>query len=285
MKGKEGRGFVTFAQNSVDVDYLRLAYAQAMNVKCLHPGAKYAVIVDEATAATVTERNRKVFDHVILLQKNPDIDPSWKMAHEYQIFNLTPFSETIKLESDLLFTRSIDHWWAAFALRDLVLSTGCKTYRHEKALSRAYRKFFDDNHLPDVYNGIMYFRIKRFSAQFFMTAERIVRSWEYLKNHTLKNCREDEPSTDVLYAITASVMGVEQCTLPTMDFINFIHMKSRIQNWNNGERPWFDAVMSERDGDMMRVNNLNQYDPVHYYSKSYITEEILNDFERRLRID
>ena len=44
---KEQQGFLTFAQNT-DVDYLRLAYLQALSVKLTMPTAKYAVIVDEA---------------------------------------------------------------------------------------------------------------------------------------------------------------------------------------------------------------------------------------------
>jgi len=118
------QGFLTFAQNT-EVDYLQLAYVQAMAVKLTMPGSQYAVIVDKQTLAQVSDSHRQVFDYVIELPEDHAEDEHWKLSNEWQAFYLTPFKETIKLESDLVFTRSIDHWWTAFRLRDLVLSIGC----------------------------------------------------------------------------------------------------------------------------------------------------------------
>ena len=275
------KGFLTFAQNTDKIDYLRLAYCQAMNVKSLHPTAKYAVICDKNTINQITDKHTKVFDHIIELPYDEnDTDSTWKLSNEYQVFSLSPFKETIKLESDLLFTRNIDHWWNAFRLRDVVLSTGCRTYRQELSTSRLYRKFFDDNDLPDIYNGLMYFRYSKTASDFFLTAQRILRNWNYLRDTVLKNCREDIPSTDVLYAVTAKTIGVELCTIPTMDFINFIHLKPGINGWGNTDQSWQDIVMHDRDNQMIKIHNLNQYNPVHYYDKSYVTEELLNEYER-----
>lgn len=282
---KEGQGFLTIAQNTSQVDYLRLAYVQAMNVKLLHPGAQYAVIVDHNTLAKVNNKHWQAFDHIIELQEDLNAQGSeWKLANESQVLDLSPFKETIKLESDLLFTRSIQHWWTAFRLRNIVLSTGCKNYKQEPATSRAYRQFFDINELPDVYNGIMYFRYTAEAVEFFRTARLILKNWDYLKNNVLKQCRENTPSTDVLYAITAKVVGEEICTIPTMDFINFVHMKPAIQGWGNTDRLWTDMVMHERNNDMIRIHNINQYHPVHYHDKTYITEEIVNGYEQRYGI-
>jgi hypothetical protein len=278
---KQGRGFITFAQNTSSVDYLEMAYVQALNVKGLHSDAAYAVIVDAETAGKVTDKQRAVFDHVITLPFDNAKNSEWKLANEYQVFALTPFKETIKLEADLLLTRSIEHWWPAFRLRDVFLSYGTKNYRQARSLSRANRKFFDDNELPDVYTGLMYFRYSKFANQFFSTAEKIFQDWDYLKTYVLKNCREDTPSTDVLYAITAKTLGVEQCTVPSMDFVNFVHLKNSINGWGNTDRSWKDMVMYEQDGDMIRVHNLNQYHPVHYHAKDFITTELLELYERK----
>lgn len=278
------KGFLTIAQNTADVDYLRLAYLQALNIKATHPTWKYAVIVDAETEQLVTDRNRKVFDHVIVLKEDNSKNSSWKLGNEYKVFELSPFKETIKVESDLLFTSNIDHWLTAFRLRDVVLCTGCKTYRQELATSRLYRKFFDDNNLPDIYQGLMYFRYSQAASMFFLTAQRIYRNWEYLKNNVLKNCREDEPSTDVLYALTAQVIGVENCTLPSMDFINFVHMKPGINTWGNTDTSWQEIVNCEQEDNMIRVFNLNQYNPVHYYDKKFATDELINYYEQRCGI-
>lgn len=277
MSKLEQQGFLTIAQNT-DVDYLRLAYVQAMSIKLTMPEARYAVIVDDATFTKVTEQHRRVFDHIIPLKYNYAKDEAWKLSNEWQVFELTPFKETIKVESDILFTRSIDHWWTAFRLRDVVLSLGCQDYLGNPGKSRRYRQVFDDNNLPDTYNGLMYFRYSQTAHDFFDIARRVYGNWGYIRDNVLKNCRDENPTTDLVYAIVANDVGVESCTLPQCDFINFTHMKNSINNWPEAT-PWTDMILSEFDLPMIRINNVNQYHPVHYQNKEWITDDVVERFE------
>ena len=273
---KEQQGFVTFALNSIDTNYLELAYLQALNVKATQKINKYAVLVDAPTMELVTYEHRKVFDYIILID-NVGIE-NRPFSKEPQVWYLTPFKETIKLEADLLFTRSIDHWWSAFRLKNICLGTGTKNYFDKKSNVRRYRELFDVNNLPDVYNGLMYFRYTKEAKDFFSTAAMIYRDWDTVSQQLIK-CY-DEPTTDVVYAIAALLVGEETCTMPSMDFINFVHMKSGIQGWGDA-RTWLETVMHERDGDIIRINNLNQYHPVHYYDKTYATKELIEYYESR----
>jgi len=274
------QGFMTIAQNTADVDYLRLAYVQAMSIKLTMPGSLYAVAVDRNTLEQVTEQHRKVFDYVITIENDLAQDETWKLSNEWQAFYLTPFKETIKLESDIVFTRSIAHWWTAFRLKNVVLSTGCRDYKQELSNSREYRKLFDDNELPDTYNGLMYFRYTREATQFFTLAEQIFKNWAYLRDNVLLNCRDNNPTTDVVYALTAKLIGVEDCTL-SMDFINFVHMKPAINKWTS--TPWPELVMCETDLPMVRIANTNQYHPIHYHEKTWVTDELVKEYENELR--
>lgn len=276
---KEQQGFLTFAQNTDEVDYLRLAYLQALSVKATQKINKYAVIVDKETNNQMKDSYKKVFDYIILLENDFNTNDC-RFGNEHQAFALTPFKETIKLESDLLFTNSIDHWWTAFRLKDIVLSTGCLNYEQQTSYSRAYRKFFDDNSLPDVYNGLMYFRFSKTASEFFGLAKQVQDNWQILKDQVLINCREEYPSTDVLYAITAEVLGRENCTMPSMDFIKFTHMKPAI---NNFPGDWFDAVITEPDETNIRINNLNQYAPLHYQVKQFASDNLIEHYERVLK--
>ena len=277
---KEQQGFVTFAQNTQDTDYLELAYIQALNIKATQTQNKYAVVVDTATREKVNERHRRVFDYIIDLPlDNNDPTSARKFANEWQVFGLTPFKETIKLESDLLFTRSIDHWWTAFRLKNIVLSTGCRDYQGHRSHVRKYRRLFDDNKLPDVYNGLMYFRFSLEAKQFFEAAQHIQTQWSYVRA-SLKNCIEDQPSTDVLYALTALMVGKETCTMPSMDFLNFIHLKPAI----NGIEETVsvnDQFVTEFDSGMIRINNVNQLQPLHYFEKDFVTAEMKEWYESR----
>ena len=273
MQHKEQQGYATFAQNSADVDYLRLAYLQALNIKATQKLNKYAVIVDQNTLKEVTDTHRKVFDYVIELPETNN----HAMANEPLAFWLTPFKETIKLESDLLMPRSIDHWWNTFRLKDVFLSTGCRNYKQELSNVRKYRKLFDDNDLPDVYNGLMYFRFSRTATDFFTTAQNILQNWGEVKKNFI-GIEEESPSTDVLYAITAHIVGRENCTAPSLDFVNFVHLKSGIRGWSDA-RSVFETVVYEQQDNILRINNVNQYHPLHYYDKEHIVENLVKYYE------
>jgi hypothetical protein len=277
---KEQQGFMTFAQNTDTVDYLELAYVQALNIKATQTENKYAVVVDVATRKKVNERHYRVFDYVIDLPMDHNEPTSTrKFANEWQAFRLTPFKETIKLESDLLFTRSIDHWWTAFRLKNVCLSTGCKNYLGLNSTIRKYRELFDANRLPDVYNGLMYFRFSQEAKQFFDAAQYIQMNWQHVRAG-LKQCIEDLPSTDVLYALAAVMVGEENVTMPSMDFLNFVHLKPAI-NGVEETVPVTDQLVTEFDRGMIRINNLNQLQPVHYYEKDFVTAEMREWYESR----
>jgi hypothetical protein len=275
MNHKAQLGFLTVACNTEQTDYLRLAYLQALNVKQTQKNNKFAVVVDKNTLTKVTDTHREVFDYII---ESPEHNYG-PYGTEAFVFELTPFKETIKLESDLLFTRSIDHWIHAFRLRDMVLSTGCRNYQQNQSESRQYRKAFDDNDLPDVYNGLMYFRFTKTAREFFDTAKKIYNNWNIIVNE-LKNCRETIPSTDIVFALAARTIGEELCTLPSADFVNFVHMKPAINGFNEGLM--FDEVfVTEFDHGMIRINNVNQYHALHYYNKNFNISELIEFYEQQ----
>ncbi len=269
---KEQQGFLTIAINSENTDYLKLAYLQALNVKATQKIKSFAVIVDSNTASKITDEYKKAFDYIIEVPES-NYGP---FGIEPQIFWLSPFKETIKLESDLLLPVSIDHWWDTFRLKDLVLSFGCKNFLQEKSSSRKYRKLFDENNLPDVYNGLMYFRYSMTSTNFFKTASLIFEKWDEIKVNLL-GCDDEYPSTDVVYAICARLIGEENCTLPSCDFINFVHMKPAINDFNE-QFDFTEVFVTEFCDGIIRINNINQYHPIHYHKKDFPTEAMYDYF-------
>jgi hypothetical protein len=128
----------------------------------------------------------------------------------------------------------------------------------------------------------MYFRYSQEAQRFFLLAKCIFENWNYLRDNVLKNCRDEYPTTDVVYALAAKILGVENYTLPGLDFINFVHMKSGIQGWSD-DNSWTGYAVCEHSDTMIRINNLNQYHPVHYYDKSFATDELIEYYEQRAR--
>lgn len=268
----EQQGFLTFAQNTAEVDYLELAYYQAVSIKQTQSINSYAVVVDAATKEKINEDHRRVFDYILDLPVDHNEPTSrWKLANEWQAWHLTPFKETIKLESDILFTQNIDHWWTGMRHREVCLTTKIRDYEGKVSADRSYRRMFDDSNLPDVYNGIMYFRFGQISMEFFQVAELVYQHWPMFRDTVLTNCREDTPSTDVVFAITAQIVGPELCTIPALDYPSFVHMKGAINGLGTGD-DWRTALTHEQDGTDIFIGFTRQQWPVHYYQKDFLNE-------------
>ena len=165
---KTGKGFLTLVQDNETTDYLKLAYAQALSIKTSQTTVKsYAVVADKATIGSMTDQHREVFDHIIELPVDLAANESWKLSNEWQLFRLTPYYETLKVESDLLFTTDIHHWWPVMQKHEVLMSSKIYDYEGNVSDCRAYRQLFDDNDLPDVYTGLMYFRYSQTAAVLF----------------------------------------------------------------------------------------------------------------------
>lgn len=272
---KEQQGFVTLAINSNDTDYLNFAYLQALTIKKTQKINRTAVIIDQQTKNSITDKHKQAFDYIIELK-------DWSNNHnafsaEPLIFWHSPFKETIKLEADLILTRSIDHWWRILRLKNLVLANGCKNYLQHDSDNRKYRKIFDENALPDIYNGLMYFRYSAESHRFFTLARQIFENWSAVAS-VLKFCDNTIPSTDLVYSLCAHVIGKENVTLPRVKHFNFVHLKPAINQYNemyNIE----DVFLTEFDHGMMRINNINQYHPVHLFNKNFDIQQLINIYE------
>jgi len=184
-------------------------------------------------------------------------------ANDWQVFYASPYRQTIKLEADMIAASPIDHWWTLFEQRDVVVSQGARTFYDQPAESRHYRKIFDQNDLPDVYNAITYWRLSKTAQDFFQLIRNIFEQWDSYKK--LLRFPEETPSTDVVYAMAAQIMGPEQVTLPSSIGPTIVHMKRYINpiqtnNWTK-ELTW--------ETDPFRINTVAQWGLVHYHAKEW----------------
>jgi hypothetical protein len=159
----------------------------------------------------------------------------------------------------------IDHWWTLFEQRDVVVSVGARDYYDRTARSRYYRQIFDANHLPDVYNAITYWRLSHTAQKFFDLVREIFQQWTLYRT-TLKYS-EETPSTDVVYAIAATIMGVEQVTLPPGLGPTIVHMKQHIVGTQSPD--WTQELIWEFTQPGLRINTVAQWGLVHYHIKDW----------------
>jgi len=278
---KEQQGFFTFVQNNGETDYLRLAYCQALSIKCSQQKVtSYAIAVDEATKAQLTDKHRAVFDHIVDIPDDASANDSWKLKNEWKAWWLTPYKETIKVESDILFSSSIDHWWEGMQQQEVCLTSHVRDYEGNVSTCRDYRLLFDDNLLPDVYNGLMYFRYGRTSRDFFIYARYVYENWTQFRDGLLVNCRDEEPTTDVVFAIAAQMLGIENCTNPTLSYPTFAHMKGGINGWHMAT-DWTDKLYAQINESLNLTVGFNHQEyPFHYQQKKFIPESVIQKYER-----
>ena len=211
MKEKKyNQGYLTFAQGD---QYLQCAYLLALSLKTYCKINKFAVVIDENTK--MPSNMAKVFDDVIII---PTMEP---FANECLAWELTPFKETFKLESDMLITSNIDHWWAGCRLKNICFTTNVCNYRSEFADDREYRQMWHENNMLNAYNGFMYFRHCVESKDFFSNCKRVLQNFNLYKNNILKNCRHDVADTDVFMSIVATELDKDNYYIPTLNYPTF----------------------------------------------------------------
>ena len=209
------------------------------------------------------------FDHVrILPHGDVSGNSEWRLSNDWQAFTASPFRETIKLEADMIVASPIDHWWNLFEKRSVVISTGCRDIYNQHSSSRFYRKLFDANDLPDVYNAITYWRLSKEAQEFFQLVRNIFENWEGYKK--LLKFPDDEPTTDVVYAIAAKIIGTELVTLPAGYGPNIVHMKKHIIPIQGYD--WTKELIWEQVSNQLRIQTVAQHGIVHYHIKDWIYE-------------
>ena len=163
----------------------------------------------------------------------------------------------------MVIASKIDHWWTMLEHRDVVISTGARNFYDQPAESRFYRKLFDTNNLPDVYNAITYWRLSKTAQKFFGLVRSIFEHWtEY---RTLLKFPDEVPSTDLVYAMAAQIIGPEQVTMPFATYPQIVHMKRHMiptqsQDWTQ-ELTW--------EYNPLRINTVAQWGAVHYHVKDW----------------
>lgn len=193
-------------------------------------------------------------------------DSKWKLANDWQVYEASPYDETIKLEADMYIPRNIDHWWDILGQQDIAVCTKIRNFKGEISDVRVYRRFIDDNKLPDVYNAITYFKKSDAAKQFFEIVKNVFENWQEYK--TILKCNPlEEASTDWAYAIAVHIMGVDKTTIPSMDEFSMTHMKQYINGISTED--WTDTLIYECLPGQIRVHTCPQLYPFHYHVKSF----------------
>lgn len=241
------QGYIIPAINTQDVDYVQCAERLADSIRCWHPTANITIITKDQL---------------------PYGDLGG-FANDWQMFRASPYRQTIKLEADMLITSPIDHWWTMLQHRDLVISTGARDFYNNETDCRFYRRVFDVNNLPDVYNAVTYWRVSETAQYFFNLVRNIFENWVEFK--ALLKYPDNVPTTDLVYAMAAVIIGPEQVTMPWTTYPKIVHMKKHIVPTQQSD--WTKELVWEYEQGHLRINTVAQHGAFHYHKKTWNPNE------------
>jgi len=240
------KGFVIMAQGA---DYEKCANVLEKSLKRVMPDANVTIVTT---------------DMLPYGDQAPDTD--WKLQNDWQVYEASPYDETIKIESDIFIPRDISHWWDILSVQDVVVSSGIRNFRGEPSDVRVYRRFIDDNNLPDTYNALTYFKKSDTAEQFFKIVRNVFENWEEYKA-VLKCNPQETATTDWVYAIACHIIGVEKTMMPSFGEFSMVHMKQFINGLPTED--WTNTLVTEIHSDVIRVNTCPQVYPFHYHIKTF----------------
>jgi len=247
------KGFVIMAQDTATVSYTNCAKALEKSIKRVMPNANVTIITT-------------------------DMLPHGNLGgytNDWQVYEASPYDETIKLEADMYIPRNIDYWWDILSKKDVVVSSSIRNYKQELSDIRLYRRFIDDNNLPDAYNAITYFKKSDTANQFFDIVRNVFENWDEYKK-ILKCNPEELASTDWVYAIACHIVGVEKTMMPTFTEMSMIHMKQYING--TPTENWTDTFIYECLSNQIRIQTIPQQYPFHYHIKNF-SDKILESMK------
>jgi hypothetical protein len=249
------RGFVIMAQGD---DYVKCATVLQASIKRVMPNSHITIVTTE-----------------MLPYGDQAPNTHWKLQNDWQVYEASPYDETIKLEADMYIPRNIDHWWDILSQQDVVVSSSIRNYRQEISDTRFYRRFIDDNNLPDAYNAITYFKKSDTAKQFFEIVKDVFENWDRYKS-SLKCNATEVATTDWAYAIACHILGIENTIMPEFKEMSMVHMKQYINGCPTED--WTDTFVYECLPDHIRVQTIPQQYPFHYHIKNF-SDKILESMK------
>ena len=227
---------------------------------------KCANILEKSIKKVMPKANVTIVTTDMLPHGDQAPDTNWKLQNDWQVYEASPYDETIKLEADMIIPRNIEHWFDVMSIQDVVVCTNIRDFKGELSDCRVYRRLIDDNNLPDVYNAITYFKKSDTAEQFFNIVRDVFENWTEYK--TMLKCNPEEKcTTDWAYSIACHIIGIEKTTSPKFDELSMVHMKQ----WVNGlpTENWTDTLVYEILPNQIRVNTYPQMYPFHYHIKNF----------------
>ena len=260
------KGFLWFCQNNNQTDYVELSVELAKSIKKFNKDNSVCVITDAKTKIDSPH-----IDQVKVLASDESEHDDIKWGNEYKAFTMSPFTHTIKLAADMLWTSNTDWWWYHLWQHDMVFAVDCYNYKDDLVKDTSYRPHHDRNRLPNIYSDLTYFRRSVHTVRFGNICEMLTKNWKTVKEKILVNCHDEYPSTDIVYSLAYRIMDPTNQNLIDFPWFKMIHNKKAI----NGLKHVTDQenyLMPVNTDDKIFLGGYAIHRPWHYVNKQTIKE-------------
>ena len=210
------RGVIIFAQNNSEIDYARIALHAAERVKkylevpvTLITDSKDWLLSSQPIAEQVfdkiidvdaaTQQTKKFYDGT-LSSKNL----TWKNLNRSDCFDLSPYDETLVIDSDyLICSENLKHIWNN--KNDFLIyqdSFDIAQWRDQSSF-----KFLNQLSIPFYWATVFYFKKTPANEDFFNLIKHIKQNWSYYR--ALYNIDSTVFRNDFAFSIALNLMGTE----------------------------------------------------------------------------
>jgi hypothetical protein len=272
------KGFLLFAQNTKTVDYITQAYALALSIKS---SQELITNVSLMTNDTVPNKYQKVFDQIIPIPWTTEDTSVLAGEHRWKLYHVTPYNETIVLDTDMLLLEDISAWWDYCSNYDFKFCSRVKNYKQDTINDTYHRKAFIANKLTNPYFALHYFKKNQPAYEFYKVLEFVCNNWQWSYDKFAPDEYQDWLSMDLAAAIAIEITGTHAQAVDTVSPLEFIHMKTPVQGWLPVPVSWQDTVpfVLSNHGELV-VGNIKQSKLFHYVEKNFISKNILTKLEK-----
>lgn len=272
------KGFLIYAENTSDINYVQQAYALALSIQYTQSTYKKVTLV---TNDIVPKKYQKVFDNIVPIPwADSNVSTRYAGEHRWKLYHVTPYDETIVLDSDMLMLEDIASWWEYCSHYDVTYCSTIKNHKLEKVVDTIHRQVFISNNLPSPYCALHYFKKTDSAHEFYKVLEFVCNNWGGCYDRYAPNNRQDYLSMDLATAIAIELFGSELPMVNACSPLEFVHMKSFIQGWLLPTTSWQDSVsyVLNTRGELI-VSNIKQSKLFHYTEKNFISKKMIQRLE------
>ena len=279
----KNKGYLIIASGK---DYVRQACMCAMSIKHTQEINNISIVTNDK----VPKKYQSLFDKIIDIPWIVDGDDTYYLTEQrWKAFHVTPYEETVLLDTDMIFLNDVSRWWKILNDFDLFLTTKVFTYRNQPVTSDFYRKAFIENKLPNYYCGFHYFKQNDIALKYYKDLEKICHNHtDYYKKFVSKakpqttNTKGETfilSSMDINHSIATLYGHFEQLS---HDAIHFTHMKSKVQNADTIGLNWTDSIPFYMTDDLeLKVGNFLQQGIFHYTENKFC-KDIIKKYESKV---